>query len=78
MIEMLMLMKALTAFFILVYIHVTFSQTPATCLDHVKADWPRDGILRVEIIKDGVSVKQTPAQSDEDMDIINIKKTLKG
>jgi Tumour-associated protein len=77
MIEMLMLMKALTAFFILVYIHVTFSQTPATCLDHVKADWPRDGILRVEILKDG-GVKPAPTQSDEDLDIINLKKTLKG
>lgn len=39
-------MKALLAFFILIYIHITFSQTPATCLEHVKGVWPRDGILR--------------------------------
>lgn len=41
-----MLLKALAAFFILVYIHVHFSQTPTTCLEHVKNDWPRDGIVR--------------------------------
>uniref|UniRef100_A0A182KER2 Membralin n=1 Tax=Anopheles christyi TaxID=43041 RepID=A0A182KER2_9DIPT len=48
-IELMMLLKALTAFFILAYIHVRFSQTPTTCLEHVKNHWPRDGILRVEI-----------------------------
>lgn len=45
-IELIMLLKALAAFFILVYIHVHFSQTPTTCLEHVKNDWPRDGIVR--------------------------------
>lgn len=50
-IELIMLLKALAAFFILVYIHVHFSQMPTTCLEHVKNDWPRDGILRVEIIR---------------------------
>ncbi|XP_041770274.1 uncharacterized protein LOC121592679 isoform X2 [Anopheles merus] len=48
-IELMMLLKALTAFFILAYIHIRFSQTPTTCLEHVKNHWPRDGILRVEI-----------------------------
>jgi len=24
---------------------------PANCLDHVKGVWPRDGILRVEVIR---------------------------
>lgn len=46
-----MLLKAICAFFILVYIHITFSQAPATCLEHLKDDWPKDGILRVEILK---------------------------
>lgn len=50
-IEFFILLKALTAFFILVYIHVAFSRHPATCLESVRADWPRDGILRVEIIR---------------------------
>lgn len=56
-IELIMLLKAVGAFFILVYIHITFSQTPATCLDHIKNDWPRDGILRVEILRNSQSGK---------------------
>lgn len=30
---------------------MNFSRMPANCLDHVKDAWPRDGILRVEIIR---------------------------
>ncbi|KAI8509705.1 hypothetical protein Bbelb_121330 [Branchiostoma belcheri] len=47
--EFLVLLKALVVLFILVYIHIAFSRTPITCLDHVQKEWPRDGILRVEI-----------------------------
>lgn len=51
---MMMLLKAIIAFFILVYIHISYSQTPATCLEHLKTEgWPRDGILRVEILRPG-------------------------
>lgn len=50
-IEFMILLKALIAFFILAYIHVAFSRSPTTCLEHVRDQWPRDGILRVEIIK---------------------------
>lgn len=54
---MMMLIKALAAFFILVYIHISYSQTPATCLEHLKTEgWPRDGILRVEIMRPGEKV----------------------
>ena len=35
---------------ILAYIHVVFARTPINCLSHVKDSWPRDGILRVEIV----------------------------
>ncbi|KAL4715058.1 hypothetical protein ACJJTC_003209 [Scirpophaga incertulas] len=49
--EFLVLLKALIAFFVLAYIHIAFSRTPTTCLNHVKDSWPRDGILRVEILK---------------------------
>lgn len=52
-----MLLKAIGAFFILVYIHIIYSQSPATCLAHIKNDWPRDGILRVEILKNGAQLK---------------------
>lgn len=52
-----MLLKAIIAFFILVYIHISYSQTPATCLSHLKTEgWPRDGILRVEILRPGEKV----------------------
>ncbi|XP_034835046.1 membralin [Maniola hyperantus] len=49
--EFLVLLKALIAFFVLAYIHIVFSRTPTTCLNHVKDSWPRDGILRVEILR---------------------------
>lgn len=35
----------------LIYIHVTFSRIPVHCLEGVKDSWPRDGILRVEILR---------------------------
>lgn len=49
--EFLVLLKALVAFFVLAYIHIAFSRSPTTCLNHVKDSWPRDGILRVEIMR---------------------------
>lgn len=42
-------MKALLAFFSLIYIHYTFSMSPATCLQHVSDFWPRHGVLHIEI-----------------------------
>ena len=35
----------------LLYIHIVFSRTPITCLDHIKDVWPRDGILRIDIMR---------------------------
>ncbi|XP_065340985.1 membralin isoform X2 [Cloeon dipterum] len=52
-IEFLFLIKALLAFFVLAYIHIVFSRNPSNCLAHVQNDWPRDGILRVEIKRPG-------------------------
>lgn len=50
-IEFMILLKAIGAFFVLVYIHMAFTKAPVTCLDHIKNSWPRDGILRVEILR---------------------------
>uniref|UniRef100_T1PKR6 Tumor-associated protein n=1 Tax=Musca domestica TaxID=7370 RepID=T1PKR6_MUSDO len=47
--EYFFLAKALLFFSALVYIHMSFIKNPATCLEHVQ-DWPRDGVLRVEVI----------------------------
>ncbi|XP_063701297.1 membralin [Culicoides brevitarsis] len=63
-IELIMLLKAVGAFFILVYIHITFSQTPATCLDHIKNEWPRDGILRVEILRNSQNGKAPSTENE--------------
>ncbi|KAG8035710.1 hypothetical protein G9C98_001138 [Cotesia typhae] len=35
------------------YIHIVFSRAPTNCLEHIKDEWPRDGILRVEILRNG-------------------------
>ncbi|XP_025830234.1 membralin [Agrilus planipennis] len=67
-IEFVILLKAVCAFFVLVYIHMTFSKSPATCLDHVKETWPRDGILRVEIIRNagkGYNIEKSYAKEQK-------------
>lgn len=49
-IELLILFKALLFFSVLVYLHVNFLKTPSTCLNEIIDDWPRNGVLRVEIV----------------------------
>ncbi|XP_066157398.1 membralin isoform X1 [Euwallacea fornicatus] len=66
-IEFVVLIKAFMAFFVLVYIHLSFSKTANTCLDNVVSNWPKDGILRVEIIsnmEDGYSLKDSYAKEE--------------
>ncbi|CAI6373082.1 unnamed protein product [Macrosiphum euphorbiae] len=50
-IEFVLLLQAVLSFVVLVYLHINFSRMQANCLGHVKDVWPRDGILRVEIIR---------------------------
>ncbi|CAG9821355.1 unnamed protein product [Phaedon cochleariae] len=67
-IEFIILIKALTAFFVLVYIHIAFSRTPSSCLMHIKDSWPRDGILRVEIIRNAgkdYNIEQSYAKEEK-------------
>ncbi|KAJ3649698.1 hypothetical protein Zmor_021424 [Zophobas morio] len=66
--EFLILIKAIAAFFVLVYIHIAFSKTPTTCLQHVKDTWPRDGILRVEIVRNAgkdYNIEQSYAKEEK-------------
>ena len=35
----------------LIYIHLVFARHPVQCLEGIKDTWPRDGILRVEVMK---------------------------
>ncbi|XP_067928425.1 membralin-like [Watersipora subatra] len=48
--EFMLLIKAVSVLLVLVYIHSMFSQQPTNCLKDIEQDWPKDGILRVEII----------------------------
>lgn len=32
------------------YVHIVFTHSPLNCLEHVQKTWPRDGILRVEVV----------------------------
>ena len=34
---------------LLIYLHVVFNQKPVTCLSHLHDNWPRQGVLRVEL-----------------------------
>nr|XP_023022436.1 membralin isoform X1 [Leptinotarsa decemlineata] len=66
--EFVILLKAIAAFFVLVYIHISFSRTPSTCLAHVKDSWPRDGILRVEIVRNAgnnYNIEQSYAKEEK-------------
>lgn len=45
------LLQALVVLFMLIYIHIVFARAPINCLQHVQNSWPRNGILRVEIVK---------------------------
>lgn len=66
--EFVILIKAIAAFFVLVYIHIVFSRTPSTCLLHVQDTWPRDGILRVEIVRNAgmdYSIEQSYAKEEK-------------
>ena len=47
----------------LLYIHIVFSRTPITCLDHIKDVWPRDGILRIDIMRGSQSKNQDSSSS---------------
>ncbi|KAK0065117.1 hypothetical protein Bpfe_005675 [Biomphalaria pfeifferi] len=49
--EFALLLKALFVLGILVYIHAVFAKAPMNCLEHIQDVWPRDGILRVEIMR---------------------------
>ncbi|XP_061192616.1 membralin-like [Saccostrea echinata] len=48
--EFAILLKALLVLGILAYIHIVFARTPINCLANVQNTWPRNGILRVEIV----------------------------
>ncbi|RWS01544.1 membralin-like protein, partial [Dinothrombium tinctorium] len=50
-IEWLLFAAAISSLFTLAYLHLSFIRTPINCLENVHKDWPREGILRVEIVE---------------------------
>jgi len=60
--EFAFLVKAFVVLFMLFYIHYVFAIHPVNCLLDIKDKWPRDGILRVEIIRN-VSAKYNITES---------------
>jgi len=51
MLECFLLLKAVLCMLLLVYIHLVYTRHPVQCLEHISTTWPRDGILRVEIVR---------------------------
>jgi len=51
MLECFLLLKAVMCMLLLVYIHLVYTRHPVQCLEHISGSWPRDGILRVEIVR---------------------------
>lgn len=67
MVEFTILLKALGCLFMLAYIHRTFSKNPINCLADYQDTWPRDGIMRVEIVRPGrtiVKYDETPPSEE--------------
>lgn len=64
--------QAIAVLGILTYIHIVFARTPMNCLAHVQETWPRDGILRVEIVKnasEGYSIINSYEKEYSDMNV---------
>lgn len=55
MIEWSVLLSAFISLFMLAYLHVIFIRSPISCLKSAERDWPKDGVLRIEIISDPAS-----------------------
>merc|ERR550519_2198911 len=51
MLECFILLTAVLCLMMLVYIHLVYTRHPVQCPEHIKDSWPRDGILRVEVVK---------------------------
>lgn len=49
-IEFFLLLLAIGSFALLSYLHIVFNRNPINCLADIQESWPRDGILRVEIV----------------------------
>jgi len=53
--EFFALILALGSFALLSYLHIVFNRNPINCLEKIQEKWPRDGVLRVEIVHNASS-----------------------
>lgn len=69
MIEWTLLASAFISLFMLAYLHVAFIRSPITCLKSIDEDWPKEGVLRIEIISDPSNhesyLKQMESSADD-------------
>ncbi|VDL74406.1 unnamed protein product [Nippostrongylus brasiliensis] len=42
--------QALCLLFTLLFVHLMFTRSSATCLDHIRDSWPRNGVVRLEVV----------------------------
>ncbi|WKY05348.1 hypothetical protein Q1695_005951 [Nippostrongylus brasiliensis] len=49
-IEFISLLIALCLLFTLLFVHLMFTRSSATCLDHIRDTWPRNGVVRLEVV----------------------------
>ncbi|KAL6737658.1 hypothetical protein Aduo_011284 [Ancylostoma duodenale] len=49
-IEFISLFIALSLLSTLLFVHLMFTRSSTTCLDHIKDSWPRDGVVRLEVV----------------------------
>ena len=76
--EFFSLLTALISLAILSYLHIVFNRHPMNCLSEIQSTWPRDGILRVEIVNNvtsDYSIKQS-YEKEYSNDLFSVDKIL--
>jgi hypothetical protein len=56
--------QAIILLSVLIYTHLLVSNYPAQCLDQVKENWPKKGIVRVEVIRNLEEFREMQARRE--------------
>ncbi|CAD5112308.1 DgyrCDS1534 [Dimorphilus gyrociliatus] len=75
-IEFVFLVQAVICLCLLVYIHIVFNHGPTTCLRHIENDWPKSGVLRVEVVRNVRTDYSIIESYEKEYENVNIKKQL--
>ncbi|KJH49363.1 hypothetical protein DICVIV_04503 [Dictyocaulus viviparus] len=49
-IELVSLLIAISLLFTLLFVHLMSTRSSTTCLDHIRDSWPKDGVIRLEVV----------------------------